>query len=107
MAEFFIGMVLTMLPGMITGYLLFIPVGVLMRRDDYCRHPQRASTAVPAPSPVPAVAQRVTQPPVVVNLHLSGLPQRGPQPRVIDARYDEPVPVPIDLDALQDTRGQA
>lgn len=72
-----VGVLVALVPGLVTGWVLGGLAGWVMRRDDYCRHP--------APPPVPAVvpvvgerlASRVVPAVVIVHVHQgAALPER-------------------------------
>jgi hypothetical protein len=91
---FSIGFMPAMLLGLLTGWVLFTPVGALMKRDDYTRHHYYEPAPSLAPAPVQVVAaERVMPtppPPPVVNVWVAA-PQLPPH------HY----PRPIDLDTIQ------
>lgn len=94
MLGFMIGAMLAIVPGLITGWLLFTLVGWLMKRDDYTRHRYEPAPAL-APAPVRVTADRVPAPaPVVVNVVIPGLPQPAPAmwPGVVEGQVVRELP---------------
>jgi hypothetical protein len=66
MTTFLSGVMLSITPGLITGWIGWSVVGGLMNRYSYCRHP--TSTPMVAAASIPAAAERLrTESPVVVN----------------------------------------
>jgi hypothetical protein len=66
MSVFMAGVVVALVPGLITGWVLAGLLGWAMRWDDYCRH------RVPAPVMAGVVGERVPPPvtPTVVTVHV-------------------------------------
>jgi hypothetical protein len=66
MSVFMAGVVVMLVPGLITGWVLAGVMGWVMRRHDYCRH------RVPAPVMVPVVGGRVSPSiaPTVITVHV-------------------------------------
>lgn len=85
MSVFMAGVVVALVPGLVTGWVLAGLLGWAMRRDSYCRH------RVPAPVMVAVVGERVAPsvaPTVVtVRVHPSAvLPQDWSPARVVAGR---------------------
>jgi hypothetical protein len=72
MTAFLLGVVLSSVPGLITGWIGWSALGALMHRDNYCRH-HPILEQMGAEASVPAVAERVRlERPAVANVtHLS------------------------------------
>jgi hypothetical protein len=66
MAEFLLGVVLSITPGLITGWIIWSIIGGLMNHYSYCRHP--ASEQITVAASIPAIVQRVhTEPSAVFS----------------------------------------
>lgn len=66
MTTFLLGNVLSIVPGLIMGWIGWSVVGGLMRHYSYCRHP--ASAQIVASASISASAERVrTEPPLIVK----------------------------------------
>lgn len=57
MSAFLLGIVLSILPGLITGWIGWSAMGSLMHRSSYCRHP--ISDPMVTAAPIRTVAERV------------------------------------------------
>ena len=58
MAVFLAGVLVTLVPGLVTGWVVGGLVGWVMRRDDCCRHPRPGPVMVPLVPSVIAVCVR-------------------------------------------------
>ncbi|MGB6165770.1 MAG: hypothetical protein WCF33_05305 [Pseudonocardiaceae bacterium] len=85
MSVFMAGVVVMLVPGLVTGWVLAGVLGWVMRRHDYCRH------RVPAPVMVRVVGERVSPAvvPTVITVHVhpdAALAQRWSSARVVEGR---------------------
>lgn len=85
MSVFLAGFLVTLIPGLITGWVLAGLMGWAMRRDDYCRH------RVPAPVMARGIGERVSPPvaPIVVTVRVlpeTALPEGWSPARVVEGR---------------------
>jgi hypothetical protein len=94
MTAFLAGVMLSILPGLITGWIVWGLVGASMAANSHCRHPHSIPTAITPPAVHVVAAERVMPapppPPPVVNVWVAA-------PQLPQHHY----PRPIDLDAIQ------